>query len=332
MNPTNQKNFTTSRGFNYAYYRIPAGKNGLPTVFLAHGFPDTALLWQDLVESHLMPAGYGVLAIDCLGYGGTSKPVDNEAYSWDLMAQDVAQLLTHEGINKVVSMGHDFGSAVAQRFYNFFPDRVNALVMLNVAYNPPLGVPFDLDAVIKQTEAALGYGCFHYWKVTASDEGPALHNSHIDSFWDLAHGKPETWRYKTFCQPDGYKQFLLQNQHQETEPYATEEKKAAFIARMKRDGFDAPLAYYRSMERNVQSKADATVPVKNRIVEVPTLYVGAAKDYTCPPAAIKGFLSIDGGFLPHLTTVVLDGGHFALLTNPEEFGRSVVDWLNGIFL
>ena len=77
----------------------------------------------------------------------------------------------------------------------------------------------------------------------------------------------------------------------------------------------------------VQTKADTGV--KNRVVDVPTLYVGATEDYPCPPASIK--LPSDAGFLPHLTNVTIDSGHWIPLAKPEEFGNAVVNWLNGIF-
>lgn len=68
--------------------------------------------------------------------------------------------LDHENINKVISLGHDWGSGLAQRLYNYHADRVIGLVMLNVALIPPTPEPFDLDEVIKLTTQFFGYGTY----------------------------------------------------------------------------------------------------------------------------------------------------------------------------
>ena len=52
---------------------------------------------------------------DLLGFGGTSKPTDPQMYAYDLMAQDLVDILDHEGFDKVVSIGHVHGSGLAAR-------------------------------------------------------------------------------------------------------------------------------------------------------------------------------------------------------------------------
>ena len=151
---------------------------------------------------------------------------------------------------------------------------------------------------------------------------------HISTVYLMPFKKPETWQYKTFCQPDGIKNFLLQCQHQERDVYATKKTKAEFLARMSRDGFDVCLAYYRAMVNQIQSKADTALQNRH-VVDVPILYVGATEDYACPPVGIKR--PSDAGLLPQLSTVILGGGHWAILPKPEESGRAVVHWLDGAF-
>jgi pimeloyl-ACP methyl ester carboxylesterase len=78
MDTLTKKTITTKRGFEYTYYVSPAAA-GKPTLLLHHGFPDQANEWEQLITNHLKPAGYGVIAPDLLGYGGTSKPTDPAA-------------------------------------------------------------------------------------------------------------------------------------------------------------------------------------------------------------------------------------------------------------
>lgn len=159
MESLEKKTLQVSRGLTYTYYTTPA-RNGLPTVYLCHGWPDTAELWEGVILNYLRPAGYGVVTPDMLGYGGTSKPTDYQSYNYQLMTKDAMEILDHENIDKVVSLGHDWGSSFAQRLYNLHADRVIGLVMVNIAYRAPSPEPFDLDKVIAMTTQVYGYGLF----------------------------------------------------------------------------------------------------------------------------------------------------------------------------
>jgi len=327
MNSHNKKTLDVSRGFTYTYYAYPA-KDRLPTLLLFHGWPDSAALWSGLVKDYLVPNGYGAIAIDCLGYAGTSKPVDAHAYDFKGMSADAVEIIDAEKLDKVVSVGHDWGCGIAQRFYNWHPDRVSGLVMLNVAYLAPTGDPFDLDKVLEMTQQIFGYGTYWYWKLFGSDDGYKLLNEHIESLWTIAHGAPETWRDETLCKPDGVKNYLLADKKQPTEPYATEELKQEFIQRMQQDGFQAPQGWYRAMMNQVQSQSDKGIPKENAVVNVPTLYWAGAKDMVCRPEAI--YPSQQAGLLPHLKVETVDAGHWAMLAKPKEFGEAMVGWLKDV--
>ncbi len=110
MDKLEKKALDVSRGFTYAYYFSPA-KDGLQTLLLIHGFPDSPEEYSDVVRDYLLPHGYGVIAIDCLGYSGSSKPSDPEAYNLQFISQDIKEILDNEGVDKVVSTGHDWVSA-----------------------------------------------------------------------------------------------------------------------------------------------------------------------------------------------------------------------------
>jgi pimeloyl-ACP methyl ester carboxylesterase len=65
-------------------------------------------MWSDLITNRLLPAGYGVLAPDCLGYAGTSKPTTTSSYNSEGMTADLCEILDAEHIPKVISLGHDW--------------------------------------------------------------------------------------------------------------------------------------------------------------------------------------------------------------------------------
>ncbi len=109
MDQLDKKTLDVSRGFTYTYYTSPA-KDNKATLLLIHGFPDAPDTYEEVIRDYLLPNGFGVIAIDCLGYNGTSKPTDKEAYSWQLIAQDLKEIINKEGLGKVVPVGHDWVS------------------------------------------------------------------------------------------------------------------------------------------------------------------------------------------------------------------------------
>ena len=318
-----KKTLMTSRSLRYTYHLVPA-LNGQPTVLLLHGFPDSATLWFDFIRSHLQPAGYGAIAIDCLGYGGSSKPSDTVAYNFKDMTADVCEILDAANLGKVIVLGHDWGSNFAQRVYNYHPERTLALAMVNVAYMPP-GMPLNLDQINDMTSKTYGYGILQYWNLFASEEGADTLSKHAESMWTALHGRPEAWR-EVWCQPDSMKNYLLRDEMQPTEHYATQELKEAWISRLQRDGFDGPLRWYKSLVRGVQGEVEKdSAAMQNMVINVPTLFVAASRDVVCRPDAIDRPLEM--GLLPKLTTVTVDAGHWCMLAMPEEFGEKVTTWM-----
>lgn len=62
-----------------------------------------------------------------LGYGGSDKPDDIAEYTTKRLCNDLAALLDHEGIPKVVIVGHDWGAQTAWRFALWYPNRVRMI-------------------------------------------------------------------------------------------------------------------------------------------------------------------------------------------------------------
>ena len=73
MDTSLYKDVKVSRGFNYHYYFSPP-VSGKPTLLFLHGFPSTLQDWARQIR-YFQPKGYGILAPDMLGAGGTSKPL-----------------------------------------------------------------------------------------------------------------------------------------------------------------------------------------------------------------------------------------------------------------
>jgi soluble epoxide hydrolase / lipid-phosphate phosphatase len=109
MDKLEKKTLEVSRGLTYSYYTSLA-KSGHKTILLVHGFPSTADEWSGVVANYLLPNGYGVLVLECLGYAGSSRPTDMKAYNLQHIAQDFKEILDKESLGKVVCLGHDWVS------------------------------------------------------------------------------------------------------------------------------------------------------------------------------------------------------------------------------
>lgn len=220
------------------------------------------------------------------------------------------------------------GAAIAQRFYNFYPDRCLGLVMMNTAYKEPQKDGYNVEDMLTRIHAFLGYNAWAYWRFFTAPDAAQLMSDNAESMWDMVHGEPDTW-LETLCNTAGARRFVSQGHRQLTMSYATEERRQKWIAEFRRGGFDAPLNYYRSMLLGVQDGADAVVPDKHYKIEAPFLFWGGQRDFVCRPELLQ--TSIDNGLVPDCRIVVVDDGHWSHLSLPNRFGETVIGWLEEKF-
>ncbi|KAH6652832.1 epoxide hydrolase [Truncatella angustata] len=332
MDALQKKSIISSRGFTYTYYvSNPAeATKTTPPLFLQHGFPDDSHLWQDVVAK--LP-GYRVIVPDMLGYAGSSKPTDPSAYEYSAHTKDLTEILDAESVDKVISVGHDWGSIIAQRLYLHHPERVAGVVLLNVAYTLPSQKPFDLPATNAYLEKVYGYPLLAYQEFIISDEGPAILKAHADRVFDGMHGAPRNWMRDLLCQRGSFKKWLLNEDgdwNVEPRDYAKNpELRKKYIERFQRDGFEGPACYYKSTANNVQHKVEKTIPEERQIIKVPVLYIGCLQDAVCRPEAL--IPAKQGGFLPDLEETTLDCAHWSPLEAPGPVASAIDNFLTKKF-
>jgi soluble epoxide hydrolase / lipid-phosphate phosphatase len=105
--PKLSKSVALSDGTTYAYVHSPPTALSNPTFLLLHGFPSSSYDWRRVIPG-LTAQGYGVIAPDLLGYGGTDKPAEVTAYSFKRMADHLADIVRHEGLDQVIGVSHDW--------------------------------------------------------------------------------------------------------------------------------------------------------------------------------------------------------------------------------
>jgi len=119
-----------------------AGEGGRP-VMLVHGF--TADRGEMAgVLSPLTGRGWHAVAPDLRGHGRSARPVDPDAYSFELMAADLVALADHLGWDRFALVGHSMGGAVAQLVALDHPGRLAGLVLASTFHGPVPGISMEL--------------------------------------------------------------------------------------------------------------------------------------------------------------------------------------------
>jgi pimeloyl-ACP methyl ester carboxylesterase len=103
--------------------------SGEPLVLL-HGGLGAAELWAPVLPA--LAAGRRVIAVDLQGHGHTAdvdRPLRPET-----MADDVAALIAHLGLERADVMGYSLGGLTALRTAIQHPERVRRLVLVSIAF------------------------------------------------------------------------------------------------------------------------------------------------------------------------------------------------------
>ncbi|KAL8705589.1 MAG: hypothetical protein Q9225_008018, partial [Loekoesia sp. 1 TL-2023] len=191
-------------GHTYRYVDYRSHIPDKPTILFLHGFPSSSFDWRRQFD-YFASRGYGVLAPDLLGYGGTDKPADVEAYTLKRQADEIVKLLDCVGVEKVLSVGHDLGSPLLSRVATYYPDLSIKYVFLDIGYAaPPLGLTAaGIDALNARTLATEGYEPSGYWAFFNQTGAGYILDKHQDSVWSVLYTYNDPLYWKTVYGPTG---------------------------------------------------------------------------------------------------------------------------------
>lgn len=100
-----------------------------------HGWPELSLMWRAQMSAFAAD-GWHCIAPDMRGYGGSSAPAENEAYTNEQVVTDMAELHDHLGAKPAIWIGHDWGSVIVGSLIAHFPARSRGAVLVSVPYFP----------------------------------------------------------------------------------------------------------------------------------------------------------------------------------------------------
>ena len=139
--------------FNFEEYGA-----GIPLIF-SHGLGGNLTQMRDLIGPM---EGARLILYDNRGHGRTAGALDPAKLNFDAMADDMAALLDHLGVESAVVGGVSMGAGISVAFWRRHPARVRALVLsrpawLNQPYPANLKVLGDIARLVDElgVEAAL---------------------------------------------------------------------------------------------------------------------------------------------------------------------------------
>jgi len=103
------------------------GSPARPRIALIHSLALDRSFWNGVVP--LLTPHADVLTFDCRGHGQSAKV--KMIYTPELLAGDLASLLDHVNWPRAVIAGCSMGGCIAQAFAGVYPDRVEALAVID---------------------------------------------------------------------------------------------------------------------------------------------------------------------------------------------------------
>lgn len=129
-------------------------------LLLVHGWPESSYCWNG-VRRHLGD-GMRIIAPDLRGLGDSERTPAPAAYTKQALGADLLAVLDALGIKACPLVGHDWGGAAVQEAALAAPERVPALVLLNIHVLP--NARGNLLAQEAMRERALPYIWYQFFQ------------------------------------------------------------------------------------------------------------------------------------------------------------------------
>ncbi|WP_337133351.1 alpha/beta hydrolase [Priestia megaterium] len=130
-----------------------AGKVSAPAIIALHALGMSAESWDEVAA--VLGKEYRFLALDQRGHGGSER---TDAYTFELMCDDLLQFVNAMNLERFTLIGHSMGGTVSYLFSETFPERVDQLIVedtpppftgekFEIPAKPPGSLPFDWEVV-----------------------------------------------------------------------------------------------------------------------------------------------------------------------------------------
>ncbi len=278
---------------------------GRPIV-LCHGWPEHAFSWRHQVPA-LVDAGYHVIVPNQRGYGNSSRPTDVTDYDIEHLAGDLVALLDHYGYDDATFVGHDWGAMVVWWSTLLHPNRVDKVIALSMPYMERGDKPW-VDAMNEMLGGDFYFVHFNLQPGVAD----AVLEENTGRFLGNLYRKNAP---PAAPEPGNLMMNLATTDTPLGEPAMSDSELAVFVAAFETSGFTSNINWYRNVDRNWHLLADV-----DPIIQQPALMIYGARDLVARNERLTEFV-------PNVSEVELDCGHWIMDEKPEETNRAILTWL-----
>jgi pimeloyl-ACP methyl ester carboxylesterase len=125
-------------------------------LLLLHGFPETSIMYQPLIEA-AGRSGFRVVAPDQRGYSPGARPAGRDAYQMHLLVGDVLAIADAVGFQQFHLVGHDWGAGVGWVLTMGSPDRLLTYTALSIPHIAAFGAAIAEDPEQQSRSAYMGF-------------------------------------------------------------------------------------------------------------------------------------------------------------------------------
>jgi soluble epoxide hydrolase/lipid-phosphate phosphatase len=252
-----------------------------------------------------------------LGYGGTDKPLAAEEYSTRRLCADLAALLDVVGVQKAIVIGHDWGSHVAARFALWHPDRLLALGLFSIPYNPPVRAYIPLERIVQKVPN------YSYQLYFANPEFTREIEANLERFLRTIYGIDV---HQKNIALEGNLREAIVNPGLTRPPFSRPPltiDELRYVSSQMGD-MNGPLSYYRTTKVRFEEEQAAQLP-DQLPANLPVLHIWGTKDMAATPRALTKMRVL----IPRLEVKELQKeGHWIMVQSKrDEVTRAVLDWL-----
>ncbi|KAF2710114.1 alpha/beta-hydrolase [Pleomassaria siparia CBS 279.74] len=302
-----------------------------PSILFLHGFPSSSYDWHNQIR-HFSALGYGVIAPDLLGYGGSSSPPSSslEPYTFKSMCSDVMAIVKHCGVDvssgaRLHVVGHDFGAILMAPLLGYYPGVALTASFLSTPYMAP-GQRQDIELVKPLSEQMLGYEFLGYQRFLMRDDSGRVLDEHRDSFFSLAYAS-EALTESDFLPPGRLEAWVRADRRAPLPSWATEE----YVETRRRifaepASYQGPTNWYRSRFRDYLGMDEEKEEIGEGKIKIdcPVLYVSRKEDNALLKMVGMGM----SGVAETVVCKELSGsGHWVQLEVSDEVNQALEEFL-----
>ncbi len=283
-----------------------AGQESAKPIVLCHGWPEHAFSWRHQIPA-LAAAGYHVIVPNQRGYGNSTQPADVSDYDITQLTGDLVALLDHFGYDDATFVGHDWGANVVWGMALLHQDRVNGVINLALPYQERGEQPW-----IEMMEQVFGDDFYFVHFNRQPGVADAVLDDNTAQFLRNLYRKNQP---SIVPEPGMMMINVAQAERPLGEPIMSESELAVFVSAFETSGFTGSINWYRNLDRNWQLLADV-----DPVITKPALMIYGEQDM------IPKFERLSD-FVPNVSEISLDCGHWIQQELPDETTRTILNWL-----